>query len=88
MKPVIIIYTTDPWHTFASREIIGVATTEKKRDVIVRRYLREYQYEKLNRDTINEAVKQVQQSRQTSILSEKTGFEIDTEEYDTNTVLE
>lgn len=88
MKSVIAVYTTDGWHTYSSRELIGVATTEKKRDTIVRRYLRNHPYEKLNRNQINEAVEQIQQNRQTYGLSESAGFEIDTEEYDTNTVLE
>lgn len=82
----IIIYTTDSWHTISSREMIAIATTEKQRDTLVRRYLRNYPYEKLNRDEVADAVKQVQEFGQTQGLP--CGFELDTEECDLNVILE
>ncbi|MBR1434001.1 MAG: hypothetical protein IJ584_02690 [Bacteroidales bacterium] len=86
MKQAILIYTTDSWHTFSSREVIAIATTEKQRDTLVRRYLRNYPYEKLNRDEIAAAVKQVQEFGQTQGLP--CDFELDTEEWNLNVILQ
>lgn len=30
MKQVFAVYKTDNWHSYASRDIIGIATTERK----------------------------------------------------------
>ena len=79
MKTVILIYQTDAWHSFSSRELIGIATTEKQRDKIVRKFMREAMYEKPFMSDIKDYVKQIQDNGQTSGMSERYDLEIDTE---------
>lgn len=74
----IIIYATDPWHSLKSRELIAVATTEKKRDAIVRKFLREYLEERPSREETAEFVRQVGEIGQTQGLSVRYDMEIDT----------
>lgn len=88
MKQAILIYTSDPWHSFRSMELVAVATTEKKRDTLVRRYLRNYMAERLPAELIDKAVEEVRANRQTQCLSEKAGFEIYTEAVNANVILE
>lgn len=88
MKQAILIYSSDPWHTVRSMELIAVATTEKKRDSLIRRYLRKYMYEKLPTELIDKAVEEVRANRQTQCLSEKAGFELYTETVGKNVILE
>ena len=84
MKSAILIYTTDCHHSMSSMELIAVATTEKKRDSLVRKYLRNYLYEKPSKKEIDEAIEQIQQIGQTQGLSESADLEIYTETYDVN----
>lgn len=84
MKSVILIYTTDSHHSMSSMELIAVASTEKKRDSLVRRYLKNYLYEKPSKKEIDEAIEQIQQIGQTQGLSESADLEIYTETYDVN----
>ena len=84
MKSVILIYTTDCHHSMSSMELIAVASTEKKRDTLVRKYLRNYLYEKLSKEEIDEAIEQLQQMGQTQGLSESADLEIYTETCDLN----
>lgn len=84
MKSVILIYTTDCHHSMSSMELIAVASTEKKRDTLVRRYLKNYLYEKPSKKEIDEAIEQIQQIGQTQGLSESADLEIYTETYDVN----
>lgn len=79
MKSVILIYTTDSHHSMNSMELIAVASTEKKRDTLVRRFLRNYLYEKLTLKEIDEAIAQLQQMGQTQGLSLTADLEIYTE---------
>lgn len=85
MKPIIIIYTTDPWHSFASRDIIGIATTENHRDRIIRKFLREKKFAR--RTEIQEAIGDIQRMDQTQCLAEKHKIEIDTESVEINTLI-
>lgn len=84
MKSVILIYTTDSHHSMSSMELIAVASTEKKRNTLVRRYLKNYLYEKPSKKEIDEAIEQIQQIGQTQGLSESADLEIYTETYDVN----
>lgn len=68
----------------SSMELIAVASTEKKRDTLVRRYLKNYLYEKPSKKEIDEAIEQIQQIGQTQGLSESADLEIYTETYDVN----
>lgn len=83
-RTVILIYTTNAWLQFSSRELIGAATTEKQRDRLVRKYLREEVNVKLSRKVINEALRHINQFGQTQSLSELIDEEIDTETLDLN----
>lgn len=80
----ILIYQTNAWHEYSSRELIGIATTEKKRDVIIRKYLREYLEEKPHRDEIDDALEQIRSMGQTQCLSSGFDIEIDTETVEMN----
>lgn len=85
MKSVILIYTTDSHHSMSSMELIAIASTEKKRDSLVRKYLKKnYLYEKPSKKEIDEAIEQIQQIGQTQGLSESADIEIYTETYDVN----
>ena len=88
MSQVILIYTTNPWHTYASRELIAAATTKKQRDRLIRRYLRKHLEEKPSREDIDEAMRQIDEIGQTQNLSEKADLEIDTETIYTNIILD
>ena len=85
---VIAIYQTDPWHGRSSMELIAIATTENQRDILVRRYLKNYLYRKPDMKTIEMAIKEVQEIGQTQCLSEQCDMEIYTESYDINTILQ
>ena len=82
----IIIYTTDPWHSIQSREIIAVASTEKNRDRIVRQFLSKGVYHKPSKEAIDIAIEELRQMGQTQSLSESTDLEIDTEAYEVNSL--
>jgi hypothetical protein len=84
---VILIYQTNAYHNFSSRELIGVATTEKKRDILIRRFLRNYLVEKPTRDEIDDAMEQIRSYGQTQCLSSGFDMEIDTETVETNTIV-
>lgn len=83
----ILIYTVDPWHSASSRELIAVATTERNRDRLVRKYLREYTYTKAFKEDIDGAVRQIREMSQTQCLSERFDFENLTEQTETNVIL-
>ena len=84
---VTLIYITDPWHSFKSRELIGVATTTQKRDTIIRKALRESLYSKPDREKIANAIKEINENGQTFSLAEKHDIEFDTETVETNILL-
>lgn len=84
MKSVILIYTTDSHHSMSSMELIAIASTEKKRDILVRRFLRNNLYEKPTLKEIDEAIAQIQQMGQTQGLSQTSDLEIYTETCDVN----
>lgn len=86
---IILIYQTDSWHSFVSRKLIAAATTEKKRDKIIRKYLRDYIDSNVNVDkkTIAAALEQIRSIGQTQGLAEELDFEIDVETVDPNTIL-
>ncbi len=83
-RTVILIYTSNPWLCHSSRELIGTATTEKQRDRLIRKYLREEVNVKLSREDINEALRHIHQFGQTQCLSELIDEEIDTDTLDLN----
>lgn len=83
MKPVILIYETNCWHTRSSMCLIAVATTEKQRDKLIRENVRQNGG---NASLAREAVEQVRENGQTSCL-DVLGYEIHTELTDTNVIL-
>ena len=85
---ITAIYTTDAWHSRNSMELIGIATTEKQRDKLIRQFLSTYLYEKPTKDEISRAIKEIQENGQTHSLSNtKADLEIYTESFETNRVL-
>lgn len=84
---VILIYQTDAWHSYKSMELIAIATTKKKRDALVKQFLRNGMMSKPRRDEIEEAMKQIQEWGQTQGLAERHDLEIYTEEFETNQLL-
>ncbi len=85
---VTTIYTTDPWHSRDSMELIGIATTEKQRDKLIRQYLNQNLSEKPTREEISRAIKEVQENGQTHSLSDtRADLEIYTETFETNVIL-
>lgn len=84
MTKIIIIYTTNAYHEYSSRELIGAATSEKQRDRLVRKYLREYLYEKPSRDEIAEAIRHLHEYGQTQCLNGPCDLGIDTDVVETN----
>lgn len=87
MSNIILIYKTNSWHEYSSRELIAVATTEKKRDILIRRFLRNELYEKPSMKTIETAMEQISEMGQTQCLAEECDIEIDTEQVTTNEIL-
>jgi len=83
---VIIIYQTDPWHGRSSMELIGIATTEKNRDKIDRKFLREL-HDKPSCETKEEAFRQLNDNGQTQCLAEECDLEIYTETVNANELL-
>lgn len=84
MAKIIIIYTTNADHEYSSRELIGAATSEKQRDRLVRKFLREYIYENPSRDEIAEAIRHLHEYGQTKCLNGPCDLEIDTDVVETN----
>ena len=67
MKNIIIIYETDPLLDENARTCIGLATTSKKRDSLIREYLR-YYIEVKDTSLIKKAIEEIQQSGKTDCL--------------------
>lgn len=88
MKPVFLIYTTDAWLSHASMELVALATTERLRDRLVRKYILEESAEKPAglRDLAAEAIRQIRQMSQTHCLSEMLDYEILVEERTPNEI--
>lgn len=84
MKPVILIYETDCWHSNSSMCLIAVATTEKQRDKLIRKYVRQ---KGGGENLARKAVEEVREGGQTNCLDVTLDFEIYTELTDTNVLL-
>ena len=67
MKNIIIIYQTDPFLDENARTCIGLATSCRKRDTLIREYLR-YYVEVKDKSLIKKAIEEVQQSGKTDCL--------------------
>lgn len=84
MKPVILIYETNCWHTRSSMCLIAVATTEKQRDKLIREDVRQ---KGGNASLVRKAVEEIRENGQTCCLDDVLGYEIHTELTDTNVIL-
>lgn len=84
MKKVIHIYETDCWHSRSSMCLVAVATTEKQRDKLIRKYVRQ---KGGNASLARKAVEEVRNCGQTNWLADVLDIEIYTELTDTNTLL-
>ena len=87
MKSVILIYQTDAWLSTSSYELIAVATTPTHRDRLVKRFLTKELYDKPDRETLREALRQIADSGQTQCLSEKCDLEILCETWSVNEIV-
>ena len=87
MKTVILIYQTDVWHSTSSRNLVAVATTPAQRDRLVGRFLPKELYDKPDRETLQEAMRQIADINQTQCLSEKCDLEILCETWDVNEIV-
>lgn len=87
MKSVILIYQTDAWLSTSSRDLVAVATTPAHRDRLVRRFLTKELYDKPDRETLQEAMREIADSGQTQCLSEKCDLEILCETWDVNEIV-
>ena len=82
----IIIYQTDPFLDENARTCIGLATTCKKRDALIREYLR-YYVEVKDTSLIKKAIEEVQQSGQTDCLLREYNIGIITLSVPLNTII-
>lgn len=87
MKSVILIYQTDAWLSTSSRDLVAIATTPAQRDRLVRRFLTKELYDKPDRETLQEALREIADSGQTQCLSEKCDLEILCETWDVNEIV-
>ena len=87
MKTVILIYQTDAWHDKSSYNLIAVATTPAQRDRLVRRFLTKELYDKPDRETLQEALQQINDIGQTQCLRGKCDLEILCETWDVNEIV-
>lgn len=86
-KSIILIYTTDPWHSRSSQELIGAATTEKHRDRLISEFLRNWLHTPLSASERRKALEEVRQNGQTQSLSDICDLEILTETMTLNEII-
>ena len=87
MKQAILIYQTDAWHSRSSMDLVAIATTERKRDILIRRFLRKELHQKPSMDTLETAMREIETIGQTQCLNEECDIEIYTEYIDLNEIL-
>ena len=85
MKEIMLIYETDAWHSRSSNQLVAIATTEKKRDKLIKQLLKE-DCNKITRSEINQALKEIREHGQTQSLSENYDIEIIVENWTTNII--
>jgi hypothetical protein len=78
-KEVILVFETNAWHNFDSRETIGIATTEEQRDKLVRKHLRSLHKRRPSLQLETQAINEIRTNGQTQCLAERCDIEIDTE---------
>lgn len=76
MKKTFVIFVTDDCQSVSSRELIGVASTERNRDRMIRKYLRGYLDREIRMQMVREAEGQIQEKGHTSCLYDEYGIEI------------
>ena len=79
MSKIYLVYTADAWHSYSSREIIGVCTTLENCMKVIRADIRKGDKEKLSEDD----KKMLEYQRQTQGRNEN----YDIEEVEKNTLL-
>lgn len=50
MRKTYLVYETDAWHSYASRDVIGVCTTLRNCMTVIRKHIKENDREKLSDD--------------------------------------
>lgn len=74
MRKTYLVYETDAWHSYSSRDVIGVCTTIENCLKVIRADIKHYGYEKLSKDNKFELehFKQTQ-GRETNYFIEEVG---------------
>ena len=86
MSPLILIFSTDPWLSFRSRELVAIATSPAKRDALVRKFLKSRIGKKPTSKTLQTALEEIKAMGQTQCLTEELNIEIDTELVEPNEI--
>ena len=50
MRKTYLVYSTDAWHSYASRDVIGVGTSIPNCFKVIREHIRKYGHDKLTED--------------------------------------
>lgn len=87
MKELIQIFLKEETACGASRNLIGIATSPRNRDILVRRFLRRNLVEPPSLPEIDEAIDQIDKNGKTSKLSLFYDIEIETEKVIPNEII-
>lgn len=87
MKELIQIFLKEETASGASRNLIGIATSPRNRDILVRRFLRRNLVEPPSLPEIDEAIDQIDKNGKTSKLSSFYDIEIETEKVIPNEIV-
>lgn len=87
MKELIQIFLKEETACGASRNLIGIATSTRNRDILVRRFLRRNLVEPPSLPEIDEAIDQIDKNGKTSKLSSFYDIEIETEKVIPNEIV-
>lgn len=87
MKELIQIFLKEETACGASRNLIGIATSARNRDILVRRFLRRNLVEPPSLPEIDEAIDQIDKNGKTNKLSSFYDIEIETEKVIPNEIV-
>ena len=87
MKELIQIFLKEETASGASRNLIGIATSPRNRDILVRRFLRQSLVARPSLPEIDEAVEQIDKKGKTTKLSAFYDIEIETQKVIPNEIV-
>lgn len=87
MKELIQIFLKEETACGASQNLIGIATSTRNRDILIRRFLRRNLVEPPSLPEIDEAIDQIDKNGKTSKLSSFYDIEIETEKIIPNEIV-